>query len=143
MSSSVAQLSNNLFSFDHLKFEWKLLRESSSYRYLHSSIINQGLMLIFGGNTHNDTQYSQGAKCYSKDFIAYDIHCDKWLSLEHTIPRDFSADLDRFGHSVVSYNNSIYFYGGFNGQAKSDIVRFTPGQCEHVKKKTVYPVCTV
>jgi hypothetical protein len=36
---------------------------------------------VFGGNTHNDTQFSQGAKCYSADFIAYDIACDRWYSL--------------------------------------------------------------
>ena len=90
-------------------------------------------MIVFGGNTHTDTQCSQGSKCYSKEFIAYDIHCDTWLNLEHTIPRNFSADLARYGHSAVSYNNSIYFYGGFNGQVKNDIVRFTPGKCEHVK----------
>jgi len=133
MSSSVAQLANTLYSFDHLKFEWKLLTASPSYRYLHSGTIHQGLMLVFGGNTHNDTQYSQGAKCYSKDFIGYDILCDKWVSLEHTIPRDFSADLDRFGHSAVMYNSSIYIYGGFNGQTKSDLVKFSPGLCGQVK----------
>ena len=53
-------------------------------------------MLVYGGNTHNDTQYSQGAKCYSRDFLAYDIQCDQWVSLQNTIPTsDFSADLDR------------------------------------------------
>lgn len=30
-------------------------------------------MLIFGGNTHNDTSLSNGAKCFSADFLAYDI----------------------------------------------------------------------
>ena len=133
MSSSVAQLSNNLYSFEHQKGEWTMLRPSPSYRYLHSATMVQGLMLVFGGNTHNDTQYSQGAKCYSREFLAYDVLCDTWSSLDHTIPRDFSADLDRFGHTAVTYNGSVYFYGGFNGQTKGDIVRFVPGQCEHVR----------
>lgn len=30
-------------------------------------------MFVFGGNTHNDTSVSQGAKCYSLDFMAYDL----------------------------------------------------------------------
>lgn len=30
-------------------------------------------MLVFGGNTHNDTSLSNGAKCFSADFLAYDI----------------------------------------------------------------------
>ena len=38
----------------------------------------------------------------------------------------------RFGHTAVSYNGSVYFYGGFNGQTKRDIVRFVPGQCGHI-----------
>ena len=65
-------------------------------RYLHSAVVHHGLMLVFGGNTHNDTQYSQEAKCYSRDFLAYDIQCDQWVSLQDTLPTsDFSADLDR------------------------------------------------
>ena len=37
----------------------------------------------------------QGAKCYSREFLAYDIICDTWSSLDHTIPSILSADLDR------------------------------------------------
>ena len=62
LSSSVAQLSNTLLSFDHLKFEWKQLAGSPSPRYLHTATVHRGLMLVFGGNTHNDTQYSQASK---------------------------------------------------------------------------------
>ena len=132
MSSSVAQLSNNLYSFEHQKAEWTLLAASPSYRYLHSATVVGGLMLVFGGNTHNDTQYSQGARCYSRELLAYDVLCDAWSSLDHTVPRDFSADLDRFGHTAVSHNGSVYIYGGFNGQTKGDIVRFVPGSCGHL-----------
>ena len=41
--------------------------------------------------------------------------------------------MPRFGHSAVVYNGSMYIYGGFNGQTKSDILVFTPGECSHVK----------
>ena len=135
MSSSVAQLSNSLYSFEHQKGEWKMLTSSPSFRYLHSASIYQGLMLVFGGNTHNDTQYSQGAKCYSREFLSYDILCDSWASLDQTIPRDFSSDLDRFGHTAVLYNSSVYIYGGFNGQTKNDLVRFSPGECGHLEER--------
>ena len=40
-----------------------------------------GLMIVFGGNTHNDTSVSHGAKCYSADVLAYDMVCDKWYVL--------------------------------------------------------------
>ena len=51
----------------------KILRSSGQYKYLHSAVIIAGLMLVFGGNTHNDTSMSYGAKCYSSDFLAYDM----------------------------------------------------------------------
>ena len=49
------------------------MRSSGQYKYLHSAVIISGLMLVFGGNTHNDTSMSYGAKCYSSDFLAYDM----------------------------------------------------------------------
>lgn len=30
-------------------------------------------MLVFGGNTHNDTSMSHGAKCFSSDFLVYNL----------------------------------------------------------------------
>ncbi|KAL7990592.1 hypothetical protein Chor_014022, partial [Crotalus horridus] len=50
-----------------------ILKESGFARYLHSAVLMNGAMLIFGGNTHNDTSLSNGAKCFSADFLAYDI----------------------------------------------------------------------
>lgn len=50
-----------------------ILRESGLPRYLHSAVLLSGTMLVFGGNTHNDTSLSNGAKCFSADFLAYDI----------------------------------------------------------------------
>ena len=47
---------------------------SSGYpRYLHSMVFMDGYLLVFGGNTHNDTSKSRGAKCFSSDFMLYDI----------------------------------------------------------------------
>ena len=47
-----------------------ILKESGFARYLHSAVLINGAMLIFGGNTHNDTSLSNGAKCFSADFLA-------------------------------------------------------------------------
>ena len=77
---------------------------------------SQGLMLVFGGNTHNDTAFSLGAKCFSADFIVYDVLCDKWHNANDHIPRDIDADLPRFGHSAVTYNGSMIVHGGFHGR---------------------------
>lgn len=46
-------------------------------RYLHSAVILGNFMYIFGGNTHNDTSTSTGALCYSGDFLALDLSCNR------------------------------------------------------------------
>ena len=84
-------------------------------------------MLVFGGNTHNDTSYSQGARCYSQSFLAYDPACDRWHTLRS--PEHFPHDLSRYGHSAATYADSMYIVGGYNGRTFSDVIRFTPGRC--------------
>ena len=50
-------------------------------RYLHSAVLSDSLMLVFGGNTHNDTASSKGAKCFSADVMVYDLRkCDSKVS---------------------------------------------------------------
>ncbi|CAG2195394.1 Attractin-like protein 1 [Mytilus edulis] len=70
--TSSDQLSDKLYSFDISTRFWKTLPRNERPRYLHSAVLIGGLMLVFGGNTHNDTSISLGAKCYSLDFLAYD-----------------------------------------------------------------------
>lgn len=50
-----------------------ILRDSGFFRYLHTAVMVSGAMLVFGGNTHNDTSASNGAKCFSSDFLAYSL----------------------------------------------------------------------
>ncbi|XP_016417675.1 attractin-like [Sinocyclocheilus rhinocerous] len=83
-------------------------------------------MLVFGGNTHNDTSMSHGAKCFSSDFIAYSIACDEWTVLPNP---DLHHDVNRFGHSAVYHTGVMYVYGGFNSLMLSDVLRFTPPSC--------------
>ena len=52
-------------------------------------------MIVFGGNTHNDTSFSHGAKCFSADLLFYDIVCDRWYNMQDSIPKDIDADLAR------------------------------------------------
>ncbi|RXN11143.1 attractin isoform X1 [Labeo rohita] len=66
-------LAGDLYRYDVDKRMWLILRDSGFFRYLHTAVIVGGNMLVFGGNTHNDTSMSHGAKCFSSDFIAYSI----------------------------------------------------------------------
>lgn len=129
-SESQQLLSNKLFSYDPKTHSWLMLTSSSSARYLHTAnFISSGLMMVFGGNTHNDTSHSFGAKCYSMDLLSYDVICDSWH--HDTMPNDLQADLARFGHSSQIFENQLWIYGGFDGQMLTDMIRYTPGTCTH------------
>ncbi|XP_014206707.1 putative protein tag-53 [Copidosoma floridanum] len=130
--SQVTQvLTNRLYAYRPNKREWRLLTAAPSARFFHTAaFVSPGLMLVFGGNTHNDTLHSYGARCYSADTIAYDVVCDSWR--QYTVPKEM-ADLSRYGHSATVFGPSMYIYGGFDGQMLSDTLKYTPGDCEHLR----------
>ncbi|XP_066149879.1 attractin isoform X1 [Euwallacea fornicatus] len=129
-SESAQHLSKSLYSYDPNERIWTLLADAPSARFLHSAtFISGGLMIVFGGNPHNDTSFSFGAKCYSAEVITYDVLCDCWNILN--VHKDLHADLARFGHSTVLFEESMYIYGGFDGQMLNDMLKFTPGKCEY------------
>uniref|UniRef100_A0A8C4R8L7 Attractin-like 1a n=1 Tax=Eptatretus burgeri TaxID=7764 RepID=A0A8C4R8L7_EPTBU len=66
-------VNHSSFTDDLYRFDVRKNSCSGFPRYLHSAVIIGGAMLVFGGNTHNDTSVSMGAKCFSADFMAYDI----------------------------------------------------------------------
>lgn len=57
-SSSTYGLTDSLYSFDPSQRVWRTHPSSGSFRYLHSAIMSGGLMLVYGGNTHNETSTS-------------------------------------------------------------------------------------
>lgn len=72
-SASAYSLTDTLYAYSVNEGSWQILPSSGQYKYLHSAVILNNLMLVFGGNTHNDTLHSQGAKCFSTNFMVYDI----------------------------------------------------------------------
>ncbi|KAF5894841.1 attractin isoform X1, partial [Clarias magur] len=119
-------LAGDLYRYDVNTSMWSILRDSGSYRYLHTAVLVGGNLLVFGGNTHNDTSMSYGAKCFSSDFMAYNLACDEWTVLAKP---ELHHDVNRFGHSAVYANGTMYVYGGFNSLMLSDMLRFTPASC--------------
>nr|XP_033809079.1 attractin [Geotrypetes seraphini] len=126
-SANKYRLADDLYKYDVEAHEWKILKDSRFFRYLHTAVIIGGTMLVFGGNTHNDTSMSYGAKCFSSDFMSYDIACDHWSVLPKP---DLYNDVNRFGHSAVLKNSTMYIFGGFNSLLLDDILIFTPESCE-------------
>uniref|UniRef100_A0A4W6CJ09 Attractin like 1 n=1 Tax=Lates calcarifer TaxID=8187 RepID=A0A4W6CJ09_LATCA len=120
-------LVDDLYRYDVNTRTWFILRESNFPRYLHSAVLLSGTLLVFGGNTHNDTSLSNGAKCFSADFLAYDIACDEWRLLPKP---DLHRDVNRFGHSAVVSNGSMYVFGGFSGVLLNDVLVYRPPSCQ-------------
>uniref|UniRef100_A0A8C5IAJ7 Attractin n=1 Tax=Gouania willdenowi TaxID=441366 RepID=A0A8C5IAJ7_GOUWI len=119
-------LAGDLYRLDVDRRKWTILRDSGFPRYLHTAVVVSGTMLVFGGNTHNDTSMSHGAKCFSSDFLAYSLACDEWTAL----PRpDLYHDVNRFGHSAVFSDSGMYVFGGFNSLLLSDVLAYTSPSC--------------
>ncbi|EDV22742.1 uncharacterized protein TRIADDRAFT_58624 [Trichoplax adhaerens] len=85
-------------------------------------------MYVWGGNPHNDTVQTAGtAKCYSAELMVYNTRCYTWKKLiSDTIP----YDSPRYGHSSVTYNNSMIIFGGFSGKVYDDIIIYSPYYCD-------------
>lgn len=132
-SESNQLISSHLYSYEPRTKIWLLLTAAETGRFLHTAnFISPGLMMVFGGNTHNDTSHSFGAKCYSKELLLYDVICDTWHIQQ--MPNDLRTDLARFGHSAEMFDKSLYIYGGFDGQMVSDMLKYTPGNCISLHK---------
>lgn len=104
----------------------KLVSPAPVPRFLHSAVVSEGLLLVFGGNTHNDTAFSYGAKCYSADFLAYDLACNSW----HTLPRppNLLLDVARYGHATTLHEDIMYVVGGFNGKMLGSVLTYHLGR---------------
>ncbi|KAK3699055.1 hypothetical protein RRG08_041618, partial [Elysia crispata] len=124
-SSTTYNLTDRLYQYDPVKRDWFILSKSRSARYLHSAAMINGLMITFGGSMHNNSQSGKQAKCSDSDFMVYDRDCNTW----HSLPSpniDRSVFLDRFGQSMVTVDNEIYIFGGFNSMVKNDLYKVLP-----------------
>ncbi|KAL5020999.1 hypothetical protein ScPMuIL_000154 [Solemya velum] len=130
-STSSYILSDALYKFEPSSRHWTVCRRSGIPQYLHSAVVMNGLMLVYGGNIHNDTSFSLGAKCYSNEFLAFDFECNAWHKLESPPNRIRNW---RYGHSAVVHKNSqnqsiMYAFGGYNGHILDDMIAYSPGNC--------------
>ncbi|XP_073210368.1 attractin-like protein 1 isoform X4 [Lepidochelys kempii] len=125
-------LVDDLYRYEVNTRTWTILKESGFAKYLHSAVLISGALLIFGGNTHNDTSLSNGAKCFSADFLAYDIVCDEWKILPKP---NLHRDVNRFGHTAVVSNGSMYIFGGFSSVLLNDILVYKPPDCEAFRQE--------
>ncbi|XP_066962563.1 attractin-like protein 1 isoform X1 [Macrobrachium rosenbergii] len=124
---------SDLMTFDPIKLVWNLKTPAPVPRFLHSAVLMEGLMLVFGGNTHNDTAHSYGAKCFSADFLAYDISCNEWHTMRK--PPNLYLDIARYGHRSLVHDGAMYVVGGFNGKMLGSVLRYHPGECKSLSQE--------
>lgn len=134
---SFVSSSYSLFSCLSHQFFRRLLNPSPSPRYLHSAVITHGVMLIYGGNGHNATHDNAGDKCFSPQFMMYEIECDSWRILKDPAASlKYSTEIGRFGHTAAIYDNSMFVFGGFNGLMLNSLLKYTPGDCSLFNTKS-------
>ncbi|RWR98444.1 attractin-like protein, partial [Dinothrombium tinctorium] len=116
-----------------------MLNPSQFPRYLHSAVIINGLMYVFGGNGHNATHDSTGDKSFSPQFMAYDIECDRWFFLKDTLfSFKSNVNIGRYGHTAAVYDNNMYVFGGFNGFMLNSVLKYNPGDCSYYRNSSNY-----
>ncbi|CAG5115664.1 unnamed protein product [Candidula unifasciata] len=120
-SSSTYQHTDQLYQYDPYTNEWYILQGSGSAQYLHSAAMMNGLMLVFGGNTHNDTQISK--QCFASDFMIYD---------RSTF---ISYFFGRLSSLSSLYCSTVYIFGGFNSFLKTDLLIIREGNCTFYKNQ--------
>jgi N-acetylneuraminic acid mutarotase len=101
-----------LFYYDLNRKRWEsiqLLGEYPSQRKDHSAVLYEGSMYIFGGYD-GKTRYEDLYKCSIKSGTF------KWRKIigEGTLP------LNRFGHTAVVHEHSMFIFGGWNGHDTMD-----------------------
>ncbi|CAD5118840.1 DgyrCDS7518 [Dimorphilus gyrociliatus] len=127
-----SKLVDELYSFNLLNHTWTKLPSSGKLSYLHSAVVINDQMLIFGGNIHSDTVSSTGVKCHSSTFISYKLKCEKWTVLN---PIKLQYDISRYGHTAFTTESKMFIFGGFGSRLKNDLIEFTPGTCKNFKTK--------
>ncbi|KAM3959859.1 LOW QUALITY PROTEIN: attractin-like protein dsd [Aphomia sociella] len=121
-----------LYEYDPETRVFKPLPSAPTPRYLHTAtFISPGVMLVFGGNAHNDsaaaavTSAPAAAKCYSSAALLYDVRCRTWRSLSAP------AGAARASHAAVVLplqpRRSVIIHGGFDGRLRADALVFEAG----------------
>ena len=124
-----------LYAFFPFKNKWHLLTSSKSPRYFHSASIVNNKMYIFGGNAFNSS-LDNSPKCFSTQFLVYNIPCDTWNFLSE--PSDLilnNLGTGRFGHTSIVHDNEMFIFGGFNSFMLNNLIKYVPTNCSQLKSK--------
>ncbi|XP_013142133.1 PREDICTED: attractin isoform X2 [Papilio polytes] len=120
-----------LYEYEVESRVWRPLPSAPTPRYLHTAIfVSPGVMLVFGGNAHNDSAPAAPAsaaasKCYSAAAMLYDVRCGVWHAAPE--PRGAARAAHAAAHTTHRGRKAAIIYGGFDGRLRSDALVFVSG----------------
>jgi len=105
---------NDFYQFNFDTLEWSMVETTGqvpppSPRDSHSAVICGDSMYLFGGSTGSARN----------DLYAFSFETDQWTEVRTTPGAQKSnVPCPRFCHTCDVYNNSLYVFGGYDGQQR-------------------------
>ncbi|CAH1641427.1 unnamed protein product [Spodoptera littoralis] len=124
--------SASLFEYDPELRLWRPLQSAPTPRYLHTAtFITPGVMLVFGGNAHNDSAAAlvaspAASKCYSAGALLYDVRCGVWWNAAG--PRAGARAAHAAAPIHTKDRRAVLIHAGFDGRLRSDALIFEAGE---------------
>ncbi|XP_077970270.1 attractin-like protein 1 [Styela clava] len=106
----------SMLVYDAENEHWSSLKSTTPQRFLHSIVLINGTLFVYGGRAVYLLQY-----CEDVPFEAYDLATDNWKG----IPTQLSATGNRFGHLGVKLDKTMFVFGGNSGRMFSDVLTYS------------------
>ncbi|CAD5222100.1 unnamed protein product [Bursaphelenchus xylophilus] len=125
--NGASSVTDEFLSYNVQSDAWTILPSFDSPRFRHSSVLVDGMMISFGGNSPGDSQAHENGDRSS--LLIYDTTCKKWDEMKLDEPESTY----RYGHAAVTVDveegdqkvTKVYVIGGFDGLMKNDILVLT------------------
>ncbi|XP_072048547.1 multiple epidermal growth factor-like domains protein 8 [Amphiura filiformis] len=115
------RISDKLYSLNYAAKEWSMIPPEAYYkpepRMFHTAVATSQYMVVVGGGTPT---YN-----FTNTVLAYRFDCNKWLNMTNeelvvgAIPSPASSQ------AAVAMDDTVYLYGGTNGQVLGDLRKLT------------------
>ncbi|GBP31645.1 Kelch domain-containing protein 3 [Eumeta japonica] len=138
------QYSQEVHYLDLDKLQWKFVHatgEVPCHRDFHTAVAYGNRMYVFGGRGDvSNSSFTTDEEVYCPELFYLDIVEEKWYKI---IPYGKEPQ-GRRSHSAWLYNNEMYIFGGYNGNAKvhfNDLHKYSIEEnkcpCPHMCSKHV------
>lgn len=112
---AIERFSDDIYSFDFETRTWAYVRARGTparWRDFHTAVGMGKYMYVFGGRSDQGGNMFTNVEFYCNKIQAFDTMSNSWFEpVSHGL-----TPTGRRSHSVFTYNNCIYIFGGYNGQ---------------------------